>query len=135
MDKKVEAYRGSDPYIFVSYAHKNADIVHPFISVLQEKYNVWFDEGIHFGREWDDEIMTRIEQCNLFLFIVTKDSLVSSNCKDELAQARELKKEFISHRPTLEEKISSLGLQQYAEESVNKDIEKLRKDAKKIFQQ
>ena len=46
----------------------------------------------------------------------------------------ELKKEFISHRPTLEEKISSLGLQQYAEESVNKDIEKLRKDAKKIYE-
>lgn len=96
MKKKVEAYRGPDPYIFVSYAHKNADIVHPFISVLQEKYNVWFDEGIHFGREWDDEIMTKIENCNLFLFIVTKESLVSPNCKDELAQARDLNKEFIN---------------------------------------
>lgn len=93
---KVQAYRGEGSYIFVSYAHANSDIVFPFISVLQQKYNVWFDEGIHFGREWDEEIMAKIENCSLFLFVVTKESLVSANCKDELAQARDLKKPFIN---------------------------------------
>ena len=25
------------------------------------KYNVWFDEGIHYGKEWDEEIVNKID--------------------------------------------------------------------------
>lgn len=44
------AYKGTDPYIFISYAHKDSDIVLPIISRLQKDgYRVWYDEGIAPG--------------------------------------------------------------------------------------
>ena len=41
------AYEGTEPYIFISYAHKNTDQVIPIISVLQNRgFRVWYDAGI-----------------------------------------------------------------------------------------
>ena len=90
------AYTGDNPYIFVSYAHKDKDIVFPFILALQEKYNVWFDEGIHYGTEWENEIAEKLLQCHAFLFVVTPRSLNSTNCKDEIAMARDNGKDFVN---------------------------------------
>ena len=91
-----KAYTGKDKYIFISYSHKDNDRVFPIISALQEKYNVWFDEGIHFGTEWEDEIADRLLNCELFIFIVSPNSLDSENCKDEIHLAREKEKNFIN---------------------------------------
>lgn len=93
---RVEAYKGRGKYIFISYAHKDKDLVLPFIEVLQRKYNVWFDEGIKYGREWDDEIATRLEGCSLFLFIISNNSLASNNCLDEIAFARDSGLNFVN---------------------------------------
>lgn len=41
----IPAYKGSEPYIFLSYAHKNADKVLPEIDRLRKLgYHVWYDE-------------------------------------------------------------------------------------------
>ena len=96
MSKSVKAYLGKDPYIFVSYAHADSKQVMPFIAALQKKYNVWFDEGIHYGEEWESEIVTHLENCAVFLYIITDNSLQSMNCKDEIYHARELQKPFIN---------------------------------------
>ena len=90
------AYSGNNPYIFVSYAHKNAGLVMPFISALQEKYNVWFDEGIHYGEEWEEEITQKLIGCHLFLYMITEDSLRSTNCQDEIHYARNNGKPFVN---------------------------------------
>jgi hypothetical protein len=59
-----EAYKGSDPYIFVSYAHRDAEIVYPELKTLQDHgYRVWYDEGIDPGNEWPREIASAIKQC------------------------------------------------------------------------
>ena len=92
----VKAYNGNDPFIFVSYSHKDRDAVFPFIAALQKRYNVWFDEGLHYGKEWDDEIVEHLEKCSLFLFMVTEHSLSSINCRDELTMARESGVNFIN---------------------------------------
>ena len=94
--KKIEAYSGDGEYIFVSYAHKDRDLVYPFIAALQKKYNVWFDEGIRYGSEWTHEIVSRLKKCSVFIFMITENSLVSENCKDELHHAREQKKNFLN---------------------------------------
>ena len=96
MSNSVKAYLGNDPYIFVSYAHRDSAQVMPFIKSLQKKYNVWFDEGIHVGAEWEDEIYERLEACELFIYMITSASLASKNCKDEIRTARELNKNFIN---------------------------------------
>lgn len=84
------------PYIFISYAHKDKELIYPFITALKEKYAVWFDEGINYGREWEEEIATKLDECNIFLFAVTENSLESKNCRDELTLARDSDKRFIN---------------------------------------
>ena len=95
-ERKPVAYSGSSPYIFVSYSHKDSAVVYPFILALQEICNVWFDEGIHYGNEWEDEIAAKLEGCRIFIYMITPNSLASSNCKDEIAFAREMDKNFIN---------------------------------------
>lgn len=95
-ERKPIAYQGTEPYIFVSYAHADKEIVWPFILALQEKYNVWYDDGIEYGKEWEDFIADKLEYCALFLFVLTPISLESQNCMDELAFARDLKKPFVN---------------------------------------
>lgn len=90
------AYDGRNPYIFVSYAHKDKTIVYPFIELLQAKYNVWYDEGISYGAEWTAQIIDKLSNCSLFIFLITKHSIDSENCKDEIHAAREEGKNFIN---------------------------------------
>ncbi len=93
---KLRAYEGKDNYIFISYSHSDRETVYPFIAALQKNFNVWFDEGIHYGNEWEEEIAEKLERCSVFIFMITKESLASKNCKDELYNARELEKNFIN---------------------------------------
>ena len=42
MDNPLPAYKGEEPYIFVSYAHADDGIVYPEIQWLQDqRFNVW----------------------------------------------------------------------------------------------
>ena len=64
----AKPYKGNDNYIFISYAHKDIEEVLSFIERLQaEGFNVWFDEGIDPGTEWDDNIASHIEGCSFFV--------------------------------------------------------------------
>lgn len=94
MNEKYVPYRGYDaPYIFVSYAHKDGNKASEVIGKLQmEQYRVWYDEGIDPGTEWDENIAEHIENCEYFIALLSREYLVSSNCKDELNFARELEK-------------------------------------------
>ena len=96
MNTDIKAYLGNDPFIFVSYAHRDKDIVMPFIAALQRHFNVWFDEGIHYGAEWEMDIVDHLDKCDLFIYMITDNSLASQNCKDEIYRARELSKPFIN---------------------------------------
>ena len=92
----VEAYEGDNKFIFFSYSHKDKDIAFPFIEELSKKYNVWFDAGIEFGTEWDDAIADHLLRSSLFMFLVTENSLASTNCQDEIAFARDNQIPFIN---------------------------------------
>ncbi|MCR5161219.1 MAG: TIR domain-containing protein [Lachnospiraceae bacterium] len=90
------AYNGIEPYIFVSYSHKNCDRVWPIIERLEKDgYRVWYDDGISPGTEWDVNIADHITHCGYFFALVTKDYLESDNCRDELNFVRELKKPML----------------------------------------
>ncbi len=93
---KIKAYKGKGQYIFVSYSHDNKDTVYPFIAALQKKYNVWFDDGLHYGKEFEEELAVKLEGCSLFVFMVSNESLVSDFCKEELFYAREQRKPFVN---------------------------------------
>ena len=74
-----------NPYIFVSYSHKDSNFTIPLINRLKkEGYHVWYDDGIDPGTEWDENIANHIENCSYFVAVISNNYLQSDNCKDEL---------------------------------------------------
>ena len=87
MDMPV-AYEGKEPYIFISYAHKDSERVLPLIQALQDSgFRVWYDAGIEAGTEWPKTIADHLLCCGCVLAIVSKASLASQNCKREIYYA------------------------------------------------
>lgn len=81
------------PFIFISYSHKDSEIVLQVIKELQNSsYRIWYDDGIDPGTEWDKNIAEHIENCGYFIAFISKNYISSSNCKDELNFARDLEK-------------------------------------------
>lgn len=81
----MKAYTGDKPFIFVSYAHVDKSIVFKIIELLQNYgYHVWFDEWLHLGNDWHDELAERIRCCDAFLFMCSEESVKSGYCRDEI---------------------------------------------------
>lgn len=90
------AYQGNEPYIFISYAHKDKDLVYPFIEELQKQYNVWYDEGIRYGKDFSKEILLHLKKCYIFIYMITPNSLESQYCQNEIYFANEKRINFIN---------------------------------------
>ena len=81
-------YIGEKPYIFVSYAHKDSEVVMRAIALLQQSgFRVWYDEGIDPGSEWPDTIEKYLERCSYLIGFISANSLASQNCTCELYTA------------------------------------------------
>ncbi|MBQ9144856.1 MAG: TIR domain-containing protein [Clostridia bacterium] len=95
---KIKAYNGTEPYVFISYAHKDTEIVQPIVADLRKLgFNIWFDEGIHSGARWKDVILSHLEACCGFIFFATENSLLSAECRKEIYYAAEtLHKPFVN---------------------------------------
>jgi hypothetical protein len=81
MDRPIPSYDGDDPYTFVTYSHKDTDIVYPQIRWLQDNgFNVEWDYGISPGAIWRAELAQAIRGCSLLLYFVTPNSVGSEIC-------------------------------------------------------
>ncbi|MEL7296670.1 MAG: TIR domain-containing protein, partial [Pseudomonadota bacterium] len=79
------SYDGDGPYTFVSYAHADAEDVYAEISWLhQAGIQIWYDEGLHAGNRWNDDLAKAIKRSSVFLFFVTPRSVASNHCLREL---------------------------------------------------
>lgn len=91
------AYEGNDKFIFISYAHKDSDMVYPIIERLNaEGYRVWYDDGITPGSEWPENIADHLDRCETFVFFASPNSVSSDNCKREVNFALSRKKKFFT---------------------------------------
>ena len=80
-----KAYVGDEPYVFVSYAHKDAETVYPELMWLHEQgLHIWYDEGVSPGRSWREELAEAIRDCSLFLLFLSRNAIESPNCQNEL---------------------------------------------------
>ena len=85
MSKPFAAYRGSESYVFVCYAHKDSERVYADLAQLHgEGINLWYDEGIPAGSSWRAEIAGAIQGASRLLFFISEASLVSSHCLREV---------------------------------------------------
>lgn len=95
----VPAYEGKKEYIFVSYAHKDSEIVLPIIEQLYEqKYRVWYDEGISPGSEWPQNIADHLNGAAAVIIFVSQNSLDSKNCQNEVSRAAASDKILIEYK-------------------------------------
>ena len=78
-------YEGPEPYIFVSYAHKNKDKVYPIIKQLHEMgYRLWYDEGIEAGDEWPATIHVHLRKASCMLLFLSPEAVASKWVKKEI---------------------------------------------------
>ena len=81
----VAAYRGAEPYLFVSYSHRDSALVCAEIAWLQAQgYRVWYDEGIEPGGEWPEEIAVALAKSTQVLVFVSPAAASSVHVRNEV---------------------------------------------------
>ena len=76
--KAVSCSIEDGPFIFISYAHEDADIVATVIEgIASGGYNIWYDQGIGVSTIWSDEIAKAITACKVFVVFATRAAMES----------------------------------------------------------
>lgn len=80
-----DAYKGTKPYIFISYSHKNMREVFGIIRKLNEsRYRIWYDEGIEPGNEWPEVVGKALLGSTQFLVFMSRSAANSRNVRNEI---------------------------------------------------
>lgn len=96
MSDLLEVYGGREPYIFVSYAHKDLEVVGPIIQKLAHQgFRVWYDAGIEAGTEWPRYIAERLQGSGCVLVFLSPNSVDSTNCRQEINFALSKQKDML----------------------------------------
>ncbi|MFX0070201.1 MAG: SPFH domain-containing protein [Candidatus Hermodarchaeota archaeon] len=97
IEPPFEAYKGEEPFLFVSYTHKDMKTVYPIIKLLYKNgINIWYDEGIPLSSDWSDSLAEKIMNCNVFLSFISPQVLESESTQDEIQFALNEKKTFLA---------------------------------------
>lgn len=104
------AYEGNEPYVFISYAHKDTEMVFQVVEELQRQgIRIWYDEGIAPGSEWPENVATHLYNSGMVIAFITPRSMESENCRREINFALSKKKPFLS--VVLEETKMPMGME------------------------
>jgi hypothetical protein len=92
----ISAYQGNEPYIFISYSHKDSADVLKILEHLDENgFRVWYDSGIEAGTEFPAYIAERVDNCEVFIAFMSKNAQSSDFCREEIYYAKDQKKEIL----------------------------------------
>src|SRR5215204_4785829 len=83
--------------VFISYSRRDSEFVSGLNEALEKRdYDVWVDlENIPPTAEWLAEVYSGIENSNVFVFVISPDSIASKVCQQELAHAVEHNKRLV----------------------------------------
>ena len=90
----ITPYEGTQPYIFLSYAHADAPAVMEIGAHLQAAgCRVWYDGGIELGSEWPEYIAAHLAGATVMLAFLSDAYIRSDNCRKEMhfAQTRKIR--------------------------------------------
>ena len=91
------AYRGKEPYVFISYARLDSERVFQEIKRFNDAgFHVWYDEGIAPGNEWSDAIAEALTNCSVFVVFLTPTSAPRENVLNEIDFALNEQKPFLA---------------------------------------
>ena len=80
--------------IFVSYARVDKPYCIRIIETLHA-HDVWYDQRLYAGQDWWKEILRRLDWCDLFIYLLSPDSVASLYCRRELEIARRMNRDVI----------------------------------------
>jgi hypothetical protein len=83
--------------IFLSYSRTNRGFALELAKELKASgFLIWFDQlDIPTGARWDDEIEKALTDCEIFMVILTPQSIASHNVKDEIGYAIDSNKRIL----------------------------------------
>lgn len=87
MIEKPPAYEGDEPYVFVSYSHKDAEAVYKDLwRLIDQGIRVWYDKGLPAGQEWDKVVESKIvsEKCACVIFYLSPNFVGSDSIMKEV---------------------------------------------------
>ena len=87
---------GRDPrQIFISHAHEDAEFAHRLAADLRTRgWRVWIaPDSIRPGEKWVDAINRGLEECGVFLVVLTPSAVASKWVTDETNVAKEMHQE------------------------------------------
>ncbi|MHB8624612.1 MAG: toll/interleukin-1 receptor domain-containing protein [Aggregatilineales bacterium] len=77
--------------VFISYSSKNRLLVNDLATLLATRgYEVRYDQQHKGGQLWWAEILKNIRECDVFLYALSRDCIVSSPCREESNYANAL---------------------------------------------
>ena len=89
---KPKAYVGTEPYLFVSYSHKDENIIYPLIRTMQQRgVRIWYDEGIRAGHEFPQYIEEALINAACFVQFISPNAVESFFCRNEIGLALDVK--------------------------------------------
>lgn len=116
---RLQAYEGREPFVFVSYAHKDTDKVMGVLTELDRRgYRIWYDDGIVPGSEWPENIAEHLTDSAMVLAFISQNSIDSPNCRREITFALSKRKPFLSVVLERTEMSPGMELQLSAQQSV-----------------
>lgn len=80
--------------IFVCYARVNKSYCAELVQYL-DGHDVWFDDRLYAGGNWWHQILQRLDWCQVFIFVISPDSIKSQYCLKELEVAIKLGRPII----------------------------------------
>lgn len=84
----LNAYEGQEPYVFISYSHKDTAKVRPILQKLEDsKFRYWYDDNMETGSDFREELRIKIEKCSAVVLFVSKASMESKFCGMEIITA------------------------------------------------
>lgn len=83
--------------VFISYSRKDKSFVEQLHQALEaQNRDAWVDwEDIPLSAEWWHEIQRGIESANTFVFVISRDSIESKVCRDEIEHAVQHNKRLV----------------------------------------
>ena len=93
---RCAVYEGDEPYIFISYSHKDMDKVVSLILKLQSLgFRIWYDSGVPAGAEWPEAIATHLKNSGCILSLLSANAAKSRHFKEEFNYAYYLQKPIL----------------------------------------
>lgn len=72
--------------LFISYSHLDKDDIKELVRSLDQTFcpqiNIWIDEKIALGQEWNEEIKTHLNKADIVLLIISRNFLLSPYIKN-----------------------------------------------------